>query len=374
MLFAGVAAAWIRGTSDPVLIVGKVPLEALDVPEDVPSHIDPPVTAPEAESAGGGGRRAEGNTPKFTKPSETGVWPPNGRPPGPPKRYVDQVDDSGGLQFVLVLGSDARAGNPTHARSDSIHILAIDPKARRGTVLGIPRDSYVDIPGQGKRKINDALARGGPDLAVRTVRELTGMPIEFYLLTAFEGFRQIVDDLGGVDAHVPYDMNDGFSGALFQAGWHHMDGERALAFTRNRHVPSGDFARSHNQARLMLDVLKKLRAETSTQREVEGWARLLSRHVETNVGIGDLVRLGVLARVTAVSQVTNVVAPGRAGNAGKASVVYMTDQAYELFADVRQDAVVNGSYPSYGPPQEPEAEPGPEASPGGQPAPNIPLG
>jgi LCP family protein required for cell wall assembly len=328
----------------------------LRVVDDAPQHREPPLVADTVEGVavtGGGG------IPRFSGgPRVQGLWPPDGRPPGPARPFTDAVDDSGGLQFVLILGSDARGGNPSNARSDSIHVLALDPKARRGTVLGIPRDSYVDIPGHGKRKINEAMTLGGPELAVRTVRDLTGMPVTYYLLTAFEGARAIVNDLGGVDAYVPYDMNDRNSGAFFQRGWHRMDGEKALAFSRNRHIPGGDFGRSENQGRLMLDVLKKLRAETGNRGDVERWLQILVRYTRVNMPFSDLLRLGVLARVTADSNVANVVAPGGSGRAGRASVVLLNQHAYDLFRDVAADAIVNGNYGSVGPPPPQGAEAG----------------
>jgi LCP family protein required for cell wall assembly len=281
------------------------------------------------------------------------------------------VDDSGGLQFVAILGSDARSGNPDRgARADSIHILALDPKARRGTIVGLPRDAWVDIPGSGMHKINDCLSIGGADLCVRTLRQLTGMPIQYYLLTGFEGFQSMVDAAGGVDAYVPYDMNEKNSGAFFQKGWHHMTGPKALSFTRNRHVPGGDLGRSENQGRLMLDALKKFRAETGNRAEVEKFVGILVSRVRLNMSAGDALRLALLARVTAASDVRNVVAPGRPGNAGRASVVFLSDQAPALFRDVAADARADGNYGTLGPPEaEPQAPPDSPGAGGPPPAP-----
>lgn len=360
---------WVRVNPSPKIVVGYVPLdEPVAIADEFPPHREPPPPPPPRRSRGGGG------VPRFSNPGVRGLWPPNGTPPGPERPYTGSVDDSGGLQFVLILGSDVRSGDPIQGRSDSIHVLALDPKARRGTVMGIPRDSYVDIPGEGRQKINEALRRGGPELAVRTVRNLTGMPITYYVVAAFDGFRTMVDALGGLDGFVPYDMNDSASGAFFQTGWHRMDGGKALAFSRNRHIPAGDFARSENQGRLMIDGLKKLRAETGNQSDVEGWVRILARHTRVNMSFGELVRLAVLARVTAASNVRNLVTPGRTGSAGGASVVFLTDQAYEMFRDVGQEAIANGSYPAYGPPHphdQGEAPPPPEPSP--EPVPTPPL-
>lgn len=384
ILAASGLMVWLRANPSPSIIVGKVPLDdqpaALIADDNVAPRREPP--APPAP-AGAGVGRGGGGAPRFSAPRVQGLWPPDGKPPGPARPFNDPVDRSGGLQFVLVLGSDARSGNPTNARADSIHVLALDPRALRGTIVGIPRDSYVDIPGFGRRKINDTLVLGGPELAVRTVRQLTGMPIEYYLLTAFEGFEAMVNEVGGIDAYVPYDMNEKNSGAFFQRGWHHMTGPKALSFSRNRHVPGGDLGRSENQGRLMLDALKKFRAESSTRREVEALVAVLARHIRVNMSVSDLVRLALLGRITADSDVRNVVAPGRAGNAGRASVVYLTDQAFALFQDVAHDAVVNGSYGAIGPPAPAPAEgsqpppppppPPPEASPTPEPGPPLPL-
>lgn len=363
---------WIKVNPSPKIVVGIVPLDTPVVlaADEFPPHREPPPPPPPTTARGRGG------VPSFSRPTVRGLWPPNGRPPGPARPYSGSVDDSGGIQFVLILGSDVRSGDPIAGRADSIHVLALDPKARRGTIVGIPRDSYVDVPGHGRQKINESLRRGGPDLAVRTVRNLTGMPITFYIVTAFPGFQAMVNELGGVDAYVPYDMNDAASGAYFQSGWHRMDGGKALAFSRNRHVPTGDFARSENQGRLMIDVLKKLRAETGTQNEVEAWVRILARHTRVNMAFSDLMRLAVLARVTAASAIRNLVAPGQTGNAGGASVVFLTEQAQELFRDVREDAVANGSYPAYGPPHpadQGEAPPEPSPSPSPQPTSILPT-
>lgn len=301
-----------------------------------------------------------------------GLVEPDGKAPGPAKPFLGSVDDSGGLQFVLVLGSDARGGNPERARTDSIHILALDPKARRGTIVGIPRDSWVNVPGYGNRKINEAMNLGGPPLAVRTIRDLTGMPVQYYLVTAFQGFRAIVTELGGIHTYIPYDMNDTSSGAFFKQGWHHLEGEEALAYSRNRHIPAGDFARQWNEGLLMIDTLKNLREQTSTREEVERWLQILVKYARVDMSFSELSRLGVLARVTASSNVRNTVAAGRTGSVGRASVVFLTEKANELFRDVADNAIAEGDYPSYGPQPQPDPGEG-SADPAPVPSPSVPI-
>ncbi|MGH9181218.1 MAG: LCP family protein, partial [Acidimicrobiales bacterium] len=198
------------------------------------------------------------------------------------------------LTFVLVIGSDARPGSDIRrTNGDSIHLLAVNPRTGQGTILGLPRDSYVEIPGRGRAKLNSALASGGPSLMAEAVRRLTGLPVHYYVLTGFAGLASMVDDLGGVDVRLDRSMNDANSGARFAAGFHHFNGAQALAFSRNRHIGGGDFARTQNQGILILAGLAKLRADQPTPVKVMKWLTILSRHARfENVSLGDLFRLG----------------------------------------------------------------------------------
>lgn len=169
------------------------------------------------------------------------------------------------LLFVLVMGSDVRQGDPRPGRSDSLHIVAINTSTGAGAIVGIPRDSWLPIVGDGTQKINAALVTGGPERTVATVSRLTGITFQYWALTEFSHFRRLVDALGGVDVVVPYAMQDlPYSGANFPAGLRHMDGTAALALARNRHAtPDGDFSRSENQGRILLAALAKFRKDAS---------------------------------------------------------------------------------------------------------------
>ncbi|MGH2771476.1 MAG: LCP family protein, partial [Actinomycetota bacterium] len=100
--------------------------------------------------------------------------------------------DLGQPLFIAVLGSDVRSGPPGGGggRCDAIHIVAINPRARAGTILNFPRDAYVDIPGRGKDKINAACVPGA-DLMVQTLKNLTGIPIQYYVMTEFSHFIRV---------------------------------------------------------------------------------------------------------------------------------------------------------------------------------------
>jgi len=124
------------------------------------------------------------------------------------------------------------------------------------TVVSLPRDSWVDVPGHGLNKINAAYGLGGPKLAVATVREATGLTINDYVEVNFLGFVKVIDALGGVDICLPQAINDTYSGLSLRAGRHHVDGITALKFARDRHsFASEDLARISNQQRLLSSLL-----------------------------------------------------------------------------------------------------------------------
>jgi len=280
------------------------------------------------------------------------IQPPDGAPPGPPIPFLSPRQGVAETTFVLVAGADARPGEDVLAtRADSIHVVAVNPERRAGTIVGIPRDAWVDVPGHGRQKINSALALGGPQLLARTVSEVTGIPLRFFVVTGFDGFRRLVDDLGGVDVHLDRRMNDASSGARFERGWHRLLGEELLAFARNRKdVAYGDFSRSLNHGVAMLATLYKMRAEVADEGGLGRWLEALRRHVRVEVGFDELVELGVTARRLDPRRVANIVASGTVGTAGGQSVVFLDDDARALFADVADDGVLRDPPPPYDPP------------------------
>jgi LCP family protein required for cell wall assembly len=256
--------------------------------------------------------------------------------------YVPALEGKRPL-FILALGSDARPGEQVaRLRSDSIHILGINLRQRKASILGFPRDSYVPIPGHGTSKINNAMTLGGPELVVRTMEQLTGIRMDFWLLTSFSGLQQMVNSVGGVTVKVPYPMHDSYSGANFRAGPQRMGGARALAFARNRHdTPNGDFSRSLNQGVLMLSALTELRKDFDKSPTVLfRWIGALWRGVQTDLPAKTLMDLALTATQVKPSSVKNVVVPGTTGTAGGASVVFISGSARQLYHDMRRDGVI----------------------------------
>jgi LCP family protein required for cell wall assembly len=243
--------------------------------------------------------------------------------------------------FILAVGNDSRAG-VDGARGDSIHVIGVNPAAGKATMIGIPRDTYVPIPGHGRDRINAAFSFGGPALQARAVSDLVGVPISYVVTTNFDGFIGMVDELGGVDIDVPYPMSDTFSGAFFRPGRQHMDGKAALAFSRNRHLGDGDITRSYDQGLMILAALSKLQADRDSPTKIVRDIAVLARHSEMHgMGLRDLYRLGRLGLSIDPGNVRNVVMPWRIGYAGPASVVFVGPGADTLFADFRDNAILD---------------------------------
>lgn len=249
--------------------------------------------------------------------------------------------------FLLALGSDARIGNPDAGRFDAIHIVAIDPVTKRATIVGIPRDAWVQIPGRGSDKIN-AAGIGGPDLMLRTVEQLSGCRFDYYLFSAFEGFMRLVDEFGGLPVDVPVRVRDRQANQLdLQPGPQVLTGRQALGYARSRKgsaafTPRGDFDRSVHQGDLMIAALAKARAELEGDPGlVLKYLAIMLRHVKTNLPLAESLRLGMLAVRVSPAGVANFVIDGANDVAGQASIVRITPKGLNQLADVCADGLLS---------------------------------
>ena len=244
---------------------------------------------------------------------------------------------------MLVIGSDARPGQPvTQMRADSLHLVGVNPNEGVVSILGIPRDAWVPIPGFGTDKINASLVRGGPELVVRTVEDLTGAQIDAYAITGFAGFMNVVKAVGGIDVDVPYAIFDRYAHARFREGPDHLNPKEALAFSRARHdLPRGDFDRSLNQGRLLIGALATLRDRVADgQGGLLPWVVAGAQEVRTDLSLSDLFDLFLAAPTFDPASVRNRVASGRVGSVGGRSVVFLDAAARAMFRDLARDAVL----------------------------------
>lgn len=237
-------------------------------------------------------------------------------------------------RLVAVVGSDARPWEDVAtSRADSIHIIGLDG-AGKGGIVGVPRDSFVSVAGGGRRKINSSLADYGPEGMMQTFRDLTGLPVEGYVLTGFLGFQEMLGNvLGGIDLVVPYAVHDAASGADFEAGVQYVNGPEALAFARARKsFADGDFTRSANQGLILIDAAKNLRIKGYGA--IPRLMELAEPWMLTDLSPEQLLTFAALIIGSDLDAMPNVVAPGSAGWAGSASVVYLSDAVTDLWADM----------------------------------------
>ncbi|BCJ86192.1 LCP family protein [Effusibacillus dendaii] len=211
---------------------------------------------------------------------------------------------------ILLLGVDARAGD-LHPRSDTMMLVSIDPQTKKASLFSIMRDTYFDIPGYGRRKINEANALGGPDLAVKTVSNYLQLPVHYYVQTDFNGFADIVDELGGVDLYVDEDMywyDDGIHDINLKKGQQHLDGKKALMYVRFRHDAQSDYGRTERQRTLLKAVASKMESTNSLVKLPE-ILDSIKGDIKTNMMLSDMLKLGSLAYSINASQIDSIQLP-----------------------------------------------------------------
>jgi LCP family protein required for cell wall assembly len=231
----------------------------------------------------------------------------------------------------------------TATRADSLHIVGVNPRQGRASVLGIPRDSWVPIPGAGSDKINAALVRGGPELVVDTVERLSGIRIDAYVLTGFAGFEALVGDIGGIDIRIPYPVVDRYAHARFRRGPEHLTGNEALAYSRARHdLPNGDLGRSLNQGRVLIAALATLRERYRDvgRAALIPWAIAAARYLHSNLSLTDVFELLLAAPAFDPRRVRNAVLGGHTGSVGGRSVVFLDAGAHAQLRDLARDGVL----------------------------------
>jgi LCP family protein required for cell wall assembly len=242
--------------------------------------------------------------------------------------------------FMLLIGNDARAGLEG-IRGDALHLVGVNPAAGSATILNIPRDTWANIPGFGSAKINDGYRLGGLQTQVQAVAGLTGVNFAFVVTTNFDGFQAMIEEMGGLHVDVPYDMFDRNSGADFQAGRRHMLGPGALSYARNRHIPGGDIARTEHQGQLLVGGLERAREVVRSPFETMRMLSIISRHTHyEGVDLRDMYTLVSLGVSIDPANVRNVTMPASVGQVGPASVVFAAPGSQELFADFRDDALL----------------------------------
>ena len=232
-----------------------------------------------------------------------------------PASAEKQLSGQGGLLLtkpttILLLGTDTRPGKGQQGlrHSDSMMLVRTDPDHHRLYYLSIPRDLYVDIPGYGADRINTSYQVGGAALAIRTVREFTGIDIDHVAVVDFQRFKELIDSIGGIDITVPrpiqsnrfecpYDAQrcQSWDGWRFAKGRQHMDGRRALVYSRIREnrldASDNDITRAERQQQVTQAIADKLVGVGTFLRMPFNGDELL-RPLATDLSANQLLQLG----------------------------------------------------------------------------------
>src|ERR671915_1008256 len=195
-----------------------------------------------------------------------------------------------GGQRVALLGSDASADGVS--RSDTIVVARAG-----GGMVAVPRDTLVEIPGVGEDKINAAFAFGGPELTVETLENLTGLPINNYVVVHFDGVEDIVNALDGITLEVEQPIEVGIEGrrVSIPAGTQTLNGIEALAYVRFRGTPTADIGRIGRQQEFLQELAKEATSPAKLPR-LPATARAVWRNIDTNINPLEAARFAIRMR------------------------------------------------------------------------------
>src|SRR5690606_5157541 len=207
---------------------------------------------------------------------------------------------------LVILGVDARPGQGYLTRTDSVMVLNITPAEGKVSLLSIPRDVFITVPGYGEQRINtinvlgeqETPGSGGPALVKASLQASFGISVERFIRLDFDGFIALIDALGGVEIDVPKQIVDyeypapggGIITIEFQPGRQHMDGERALQYARTRHQDD-DYRRAERQQQVVDALVRKL----ANPLQVFNWPRIayvLQSHTDTDLSVWNMLEVG----------------------------------------------------------------------------------
>jgi LCP family protein required for cell wall assembly len=214
---------------------------------------------------------------------------------------------------ILIIGldfGDWSADRNGPSRSDTMMLLTIDPATKTAGMLSVPRDMWVNIPGFGYSKINNAYAYGegnklpggGPGLAVKTVENFLGINIQYYAQVEFTTFEKMIDTIGGVCLTIPEEIKVGRTfehSVTLKAGYQCLDGKSTLGYARNRYTTNGDVDRAGRQQQVILAIRDKVIQPANFLSLITQAPTLyneLSGGINTNLPVADAMRLAVLAK------------------------------------------------------------------------------
>ena len=209
---------------------------------------------------------------------------------------LERLDLLSGKKNIVVMGCDIRKDDV--GRSDTLFVVMLDKSKKNAALLSIPRDTRVKIKGHGWDKINAAFAYGGQKLTRETVQDFLGIKLNNYVVVDFQGFKGLVDAVGGVDINVEkrmyyYDPYDGFEIDL-RPGTQHMDGKTAMQYVRYRDE-EGDIGRIRRQQKFLMALYRHI-ASKNIIAKIPGVSKQIMSMVKTDLSLKEMVELGNVMR------------------------------------------------------------------------------
>jgi len=206
---------------------------------------------------------------------------------------ISLVNMNPGGKDILLLGMDEREeSNEFNSLTDTIIIYHISSWGEKDSLISIPRDTRVELEGHGWNKINAAYKYGGDEMIKQEIYELTGIEIDRAMVANFNGFKGIIDILGGIDITVTEPLHDPLSGTDFDPGTYTMNGEQALAFARDRSSTAGsDFDRVNRQKYLLSEIIRQ-KLNFSIVRKAPQIIRVLNAETRSDFTIWDFGSIG----------------------------------------------------------------------------------
>ncbi|MFS2169989.1 LCP family protein [Priestia megaterium] len=182
---------------------------------------------------------------------------------------------------VLLLGIDSHGDK--YSRSDTIMIAHYDKKHNQPKLVSLMRDSYVDIPGHGKNKLNAAYAFGGPELLRKTIKENFDIDVNYYAIVDFKGFPKVADTIApeGITVTVPHEMSSGI-GMTLKPGKQTLHGDKLLGYVRFRHDSQSDFGRVKRQQEVIGKLMDEALQVKTLAKAPKLWG-VIDPYVDTNI-------------------------------------------------------------------------------------------
>lgn len=242
--------------------------------------------------------------------------------------------------YLVLIGSDARSDDPSMgARSDTNIVVRVDAPEGKVTLVSIPRDTRIQIPGHGTNKFNASYAFGGAAGVVKAAEELLDIDISHYAEVNFESLIDLVDAVGGVDVEVEEMIDDPKADLdasqrhnVIEEGMQHLDGQEALAFARSRAFAAGDFTRSAHQRQLIEAIIQQVLAAPITQ--MPTIIEKASQSVTTDLSISDILQLAQLFKDKSEITMYSAMLPSETAMIGGVSYVINNEAATEAMMEL----------------------------------------